>query len=332
MRGRAVKYDVSLFRKALLQLPCIRSTRNTQVKIARNPVKHGLMKLEGQRLVVDAIKYGAIVPELMFISENYLHSNHYLHETLFPILAEPNSSSGRIKVLLAAPHVLDAVSDTVSPPGIVALAHIPQTDLGKDARVFPCAQHTTSDSKAPLMSVVCDGISDPGNLGTLIRSAAAAQADAVYCVTPCCNPWTPKVLRAGMGAHFRISVMTGSQADVTRALSDRVHDFDAADDSGPQSRRQQHPIFVAGGSNETCGKKMFIYNEIDWTEPFVLVLGNEAEGPKHSWEMDADDAPATRHVCIPMGNGVESLNVGVAASVILFEAHRQRRCGSGHSN
>lgn len=332
MCGRTVKHGVSLVRKALLQLPSIRSTRNAQVKVARNAAKHGLIKLEGQRLVVDAIKYGAIVPELIFISDDYLESNYYLHEILFPFLGPPNSISGPSRVLRATPHVLAAVSDTVSPPGIVALARLPETDLLADALVFSCTQTTAAASKTPLMSVVCDGVSDPGNLGTLIRSAAAAQADAVYCVTPCCNPWTPKVLRAGMGAHFRIPVMTGSQIDVLRAFGYLGRDFDVADDGGQQSRRQQHLIYVAGGSADACDTEKFVYTEVDWTEPFVLVLGNEAEGPKHSWEMDAYDAPMPRHVCIPMENGVESLNVGVAASVILFEAHRQRHCGSTPRN
>ena len=308
---RTGKHGASIIQKFLLQLPCISSTRNSQVKIARNASKHGLMKLEGKRLIADAINYGGIIPKLIFISEDSVVSNDSFHEALAPIFAASNSTLSATRILRAAPHVIAAVSDTSSPPGIVALAQLPE------AGTIPLIT-----SQTPSMSVVCDGVSDPGNLGTLIRSAAAAQADAVYCVTPCCDPWSPKVLRAGMGAHFRIPLFSGRQADIIRAFNGVDQNSNVAGPDGRRVDTQQQRIYVAGVDDAST--QHLTYTEVDWTEPFVLVLGSEADGPKHSWDIDTCPSNAPRHVVIPMARGVESLNVGVAASVILFEAKRQR--------
>jgi TrmH family RNA methyltransferase len=148
--------------------------------------------------------------------------------------------------------------------------------------------------------VVLDAISDPGNMGTILRSALAADADEVLIAPGCSDPLAPKVVRAGAGAHFFLPVRTGLDWE---AIGKWVH--------GAPSVRQ---ILLA----EAEGTRA--YDSFDLTVRTALVICNEAHGASPE---------ATRlsklHVSIPMWNKVESLNAAVAASVILFEAARQRR-------
>ena len=390
-------------RRGLLDLPCITSTKNPRVKAARTAAKRGLVKLEGVRLVLDAVSHGGVVPELVFIADDLFKAfssassasvsssasfsspdpSGLLHDALSPLLPR----LGPDRIVRAAPHVIAAVSDTASPQGIVAFARRPDPAAAAAAAALALSR---TRATAASMSIVCDGVSDPGNLGTLIRSAAAAEADVVCCVTPCCDPWSNKVLRAGMGAHFRLPVVHGTRDHVVRALLGLGlgDDTDAVTAEALEAAPPAQPprVYVAGGG-EGCGgggsssssgsggggigsgggvgdggggdepahlgvggSVDVAYTEVDWTEPFVLVLGNEADGPLHSWAsgLVADDAGdagdggvqedggpmngdagsgcgfGSTNVVIPMGRGVESLNVGVAASIILFEARRQR--------
>ena len=125
-------------RRGLLDLPCITSTKNPRVKAARTAAKRGLVKLEGVRLVLDAISHGGVVPELVFIADDLFQafssassasvsssasssspdSSGLLHDALSPLLPR----LGPDRIVRAAPHVIAAVSDTASPQGIVAFA------------------------------------------------------------------------------------------------------------------------------------------------------------------------------------------------------------------
>lgn len=159
----------------------------------------------------------------------------------------------------------------------------------------------TLDGLAGDLAVIVDGVNDPGNAGTIVRSAAAAGVSALVFIAGSVDPYGPKTVRAAAGALFSLPVIT--EVEVSEAC--RI-----ARDRGMR---------VLG----TAVSAPTPYYEVDLTAPIALVVGNEAWGvpEEHLGLMD-------EVVTIPMVGEAESLNVATATSVILFEAVRQRRLSS----
>ena len=179
-----------------------------------------------------------------------------------------------------AEHVMKAVSDTQSPQGIL---------LVLEHQTLPLPE-------TPQLILVLDQIQDPGNVGTLLRTASAAGFEAVLLTEGSVDAFSPKVVRAGMGAHFRLPISTLAVAEILELC--RVHDlmlWTASVDSGQT------------------------YSEANLRSPLAMVIGSEAHGvgaPLHD---------ASRRLHIPMPGGGESLNAAVAGAVLVFEVIRQRR-------
>jgi TrmH family RNA methyltransferase len=172
------------------------------------------------------------------------------------------------------------LSETVTPQGIAATVAMPQLSV-----------------PAPrTLTLLLDQVRDPGNAGTLLRSAGAAGVDLVLFGPETVDPFNEKVMRAGMGAHFRTPLRVFEQWD------DAAHWVD-----------HDHSLYVAEAAGDVD------YDAVDWSQAATLVVGGEANG---SSEWVRQRAVAIR---IPMQRATESLNAAVAASVILFEAARQRR-------
>jgi TrmH family RNA methyltransferase len=192
--------------------------------------------------------------------------------------------AGGGRVFDLAPGVMDRVASTVTPQPLLAVVSY---------RPSPWA---TLDGAT--LVVVCVDVRDPGNLGTVIRTADAAGVDAVVCCDGTVDPTNPKTLRSTAGSLFHVPVVHGgSAAEALAELSARGFTTVAT--------------VVRGGTD---------YVAFDWTRPVALVLGNEAAGldPALVAELDAG-------VTVPMAGRAESLNVGVSAAVLCFEALRQRR-------
>lgn len=197
-----------------------------------------------------------------------------------------------VEVIAATEAILARVCEAQTPQGIAAvIAH----------------EHVTADRLSgrrrgrfrPLV-LILDDIADPGNVGTILRSALAADVDVALLTPNCVDAFAPKVLRAASGAHFHLPIRAEqSWANIEAYLA-----------GAP--RMQQ--VLVADAAGDTD------YSALDLTQRTGLIIGNEARGPSA-----AARSRATRQVRIPMYNHVESLNAGIAASVILFEAVRQRR-------
>ena len=226
--------------------------------------------VEGRRAVADAVDAGAR-PTLVLLREGT--------EDALP--ATGHWPGARVR--LVAPRLFDALTDTVTPQGVLA--------------VFPFPTLTESRGAWPTpLVLVLDRIRDPGNLGTLLRAAAGAGVDAVYLTPESVDPFNPKVVRAGMGAHFRVPLReldAEALSELTRACPLRV---------------------VAQAHTPTP------YDALDWRQPAAVIVGSEAAG------VGAEVAAlATATAAIPLAAGVESLNAAVAGAVILFEAVRQRR-------
>jgi TrmH family RNA methyltransferase len=247
----------------------ITSPQNEKVKLARalqerakTRRKEGKIVLEGARLVRDAMQQG-LRPEFIF--------------------STPDSDSAflaayGIESLLVSDDIMREISDTQQPQGILGVFPLPAPTLPPDAARV----------------VILDSIRDPGNLGTILRTSAAAGAQAVLLSPTCVDPYNPKALRGGMGAHFRVPVIDSDWEHIA-AYCYNKH------------------MYVADSEGDLP------YNTADWSSPWALIIGGEADGAGREAL-----ALAQHRVYIPMAAATESLNAAIAAGVILFEAARQR--------
>jgi TrmH family RNA methyltransferase len=172
---------------------------------------------------------------------------------------------------------MKSLSDTETPQGILAVldfAHLPIPD-------------------SPSFILIPDRIRDPGNLGTLLRSAAAVGVQAVFLPPETTDAFAPKVLRSGMGAHFRLPIQSMKWEKIRGEIKGLE-------------------IYLADMDGTSCW-------ETDLRVPLALIVGSEAEGASE----EAREL-ATQKISIPMSGDMESLNAGVAGSVLMFEVIRQR--------
>ncbi len=213
------------------------------------------MVVEGSRLVRQALAAGWQLRE------------QYVAGTTDPI-----DAPGEVHRL--GPNVIDRTATTDTPPDVIGVLVAPHQAIPAGATFVLGA----------------DRLADPGNAGTMIRTAEAAGADAVVLTPGSVDPYNPKVVRATAGSLFRVPVVTGTLSELG--------------DAGL--------TLVATSSHH--GRP---YTEVDLTGPVAVILGNEAHG------LD-DDAPVDHWVRIPQHGAVESLNVAMAATVLAYEVVRQR--------
>ena len=258
----------------------IRSSQNHQIKLYRSLGKRkyrdelNLLPLEGCRLIEDALQRG-INPEFILLKAGTSKDD-------FPgIKAQMTDTT----VLTVEEKLFDRTAFTDSPQGILAIVKKPAAVL-----------ETVFTQEAAFVLVV-DRVQDPGNLGTMLRSAAAAGAGGALLLPGSVDPTNPKALRASMGAFFALPVIETDFAGLVdilrmRKISLVMADADAA----------------------------LPYDQFDWTSPVAVVIGNEGSGVS-----DEVKAASDISVAIPMSKKVESLNAAVAMSILFFEAARQRR-------
>jgi TrmH family RNA methyltransferase len=230
--------------------------------------RRGVTLLDGVRLVDAYLRNGG-EPELVVVREGSFGESNVRG------LVERCRRCAR---LLLADGLFAAISTVKTPGGIVAVVPIP-------------AERAPGGAGEVLL---LEEIQDPGNLGMMLRSAAAAGIGGVYLSRRCCDVWSPKVLRAGMGAHFSLSIFEGVDlVETARVFPGKVVALDPA------------------------GEKSIF--EANLVPPVALVIGNEGAGLSAVLDSVADE-----RVCIPMPGWKESLNAGAAATVGLFEIVRQR--------
>ncbi len=228
----------------------------------------GRFVLEGARLIDDALA-AHCQPDWIFCAQRLLPR---ANETVQRLRAR------NIEVIDVSDAVLKACSETETSQGLIGVIQQPQWPWPSDPRLI----------------VIADRLRDPGNLGTLLRSSAAAGVSGVLLAPETVDAFNSKVVRGAMGAHFRLPILAADWA----AITDRVRGLN---------------VYVAEADEARP------YTAIDWTCPSALIVGGEAEGTSA-----AAAKLATARISIPLAREVESLNAGVAASVIMFEAKRQR--------
>lgn len=236
----------------------------------RERKKAGLTLLEGMHLLSAwQGRYG--LPQTVLVGE----AGRERPEIAAWLAAHPE---GDCVVLPEA--MLAELADTETPSGILALVNMP---------VPKQAPGLNRDS------VLLDGIQDPGNLGTLLRTAAAAGFSQVLLTPDCASAWAPKVLRAGQGGHFLLEIHEG----------------------------QDLPDFLSryeGTSLATSLEGATSLFQASWQGPVAWVFGSEGQGVRPETL-----AKARQRITIPMPGPVESLNVGAAAAICLFETVRRRQ-------
>jgi TrmH family RNA methyltransferase len=235
----------------------------------------GRALLEGIHLVA-AYREGGGIPETVVVSESAQRNPE--------VMALLQALTGA-ETLLLPDRLFERMAQVSAPVGIAAVISIPVSGPGPQ----------------PDLGVLLEDIQDPGNVGTILRSAAAAGARAAWLSRGCADPWSPRVLRAAMGAHFRLALHAGADlAAVAREFRGRVLATVPRD-----------------------GRSLY---ECRFTGAIALVLGGEGAGVSARLLAEADEA-----VTIPMAPGAESLNAAAAAAVCLFEVVRQRAAESRES-
>ncbi len=269
-----------------LAMRSITSESNPRIKAAkgllrrRGREKSGQCLLEGVRLVQDSVLAGAHL-KTVFVTAEFAQT-----QTGEELAALIDTKHPQTECFLVTEEILKSLSDTQTPQGVVAVAVIPNFALEDVLATI-----------GPFL-LVADQVRDPGNLGTMVRTAAAAGCTAVVLTKGTVDAYSGKVLRATMGSAFRVPIVR----DIVS--SDLVTKLQLAG----------CPLVVADAGADT------VYHEPVLSGPCAIVIGNEATGPDQILASEA-----TISVRIPLQNGVESLNAAVAAAILVFEAAKQRR-------
>ncbi|HLJ22835.1 MAG TPA: RNA methyltransferase [Candidatus Acidoferrales bacterium] len=263
--------------------------------LAGEPGGEGTAGVEGVRLVEAALGSGLAIEALLVSESGARHLPR-----IVPVLA------GDVPVLRTSDKLFASVADTRTPQGIAALVRL------RRATIEDCLR-----GAALVLAMV--GVQDPGNVGTMIRAAEAfGSTGGVACSAGdvgTADPFGPKALRASAGAALRLPVVHGIAAGVLieklRASGTKVYAAVAAPED-------------AAGKSPAAPSRSLLPWEVDWKSPSAILIGNEGAGLPEEIVRAAD-----ARVCIPQASartriGIESLNAAMAASVLLYEAMRQR--------
>jgi TrmH family RNA methyltransferase len=240
--------------------------------------------IEGRKLVEDALAFG-LEAQAVLVSQ----SGEGELPGVLEIAAQSHAGISRNRIFRTTDKLFDAISGTESPQGIAAL-------FGQ--RVWGL-EDTLRDSQTPLV-IVMAGVQDPGNIGTIVRSAEAFGATGVIAARGTADPWSPKALRSSAGSALRLPVVRGLAVPVVLAqLKISKVKIIAASARGAAS----DPVVLASSLKG----------------PAAIFVGSEGSGLPAEVEHSADAS-----IAIPMSTQVESLNAGVAASILLYEAAKLR--------
>lgn len=271
----------------------VTSPANPQVKVAarlrsrRQRRRQRRFLVEGRREIGAALEARWPLETVFYCAELFAERN-----------GEDNKDENAVLEACAAQDVASTATGAAAfrkmayrenPDGLLAVAAMPPTTL----------TGLPSPGAAPALYLVAAGLEKPGNLGAMLRSAAAAGATGVLVADSVVDVFNPNVVRASLGALFRVPVAVANGQSVREWLAARDVRLVAA-----------------------CPGASASYDGANWRGNIAVAVGSETAGLGADWLESADQ------VAIPMAAGVDSLNAGTAAAVLLFEARRQRRAGS----
>lgn len=242
--------------------------------------------LEGPRLLREAE-----ISKINLVTT--IFSESFFKQQEFDVSSKASSlESIGVRIVKVPDTIMKFMSPADSPSGVITIADQPNSVTDP----FCC--------QPPSLTLLADNISDPGNMGALIRAAEAGGATGLICCGPCADPFGWKALRGAMGSTFRLPLSS-------------EHDLSAA-----VSKAQTHGVRILA----MTPKGRDSLHTIDLTKSTAIVLGSEATGLKSETIALTDTT-----VSIPMNNEVESLNVAVAGALVVYEARRQRTNGGDNS-
>lgn len=208
--------------------------------------------VEGKNLLLDLLK--THTPKRLFVTEKQLpFFSHHVPE-----------------IIVISDHISQKISQLPSPEGCFAEIELPQQTLQQPFNA----------------ALILDRVQDPGNVGTLLRTALAFTVTTIFFIEPCCDPWNPKAVRAGKGAQFSMQIVSTSWEKLAYYSP-------------------EYAFFIADLKGESI-------NTVIVPKKWMLVLGNEAHGPFVPHNI------AKKDVTIPMGGAINSLNVAQAGAILLF--------------
>src|ERR1700747_2789247 len=256
------------------------------------PTENGFVGVEGVRLVEEALRSGCPIQAVLFSEAGQRH-----HERLAPLIDRPEMA---FPILRTTDRLFEGLADTEHPQGVASLVKPRETS-------FDDLVNSSGSACAP-MRVVLAGVQDPGNVETILRTAAAfgatGAATAASGVSGTASPFSPKALRPSAGAALHLPILAGMSLAIllaqlkvagVRTLASSVH----------EPRGGEQPLLAPW--------------EVDWCQPVALLVGNEGAGLPEEVERSAD-----ARIRIPMASGIKSLNAAAAAAVVFYEAARQR--------
>jgi TrmH family RNA methyltransferase len=258
---------------------------------------------EGIRMVLETP--GSLLREL-YISESFYRDPEKMEKVAEYFFNKPNlapavredlselESQDRVQMdscslFLVSDEVMRKMADTEHPQGILSVTAMPAYSM----------ENLLSAEKNPLF-LLPEDIQDPGNLGTMFRTAEGADATGLILGPGCTDPFQPKVVRSTMGSLFRMPFIQVREEDWYSLLSDL--------------KKRGIRLYAAWLPGSVS------YDEADYTGPTAFLIGNEGKGLKKETAEASD-----QRIRIPMGGKLESLNAAMSAGILLYEASRQRR-------
>ena len=256
------------------------------------PTESGCVGVEGVRLVEEALQSGCRIEAVLFSESGERH-----RERLAPLVNRPEIA---FPVLRTTDRLFEGIADTERPQGVAALVQ-PRTATLDDLLRPP------RKVCSPLLAVLA-GVQDPGNVGTILRTAAAFGATGAVTAASgqsgTATPYSPKALRASAGAALHLPILAGMSLAILLAQL-KVENVRTLASSVHEPRADEQPLLAPW--------------QVNWCQPVALLIGNEGAGLPEEIERGAD-----ARIRIPMSSGVESLNAAAAAAVLFYEAARQR--------
>ncbi len=256
----------------------VTSRANSRVKMAISLEKPSACRkrnrfiMEGPRFISDHISRNGLI-DFVVVSDSASKES---------VSISRSADHMGIVVIQVPDEIFTSISNTETPQGISAICPIPE--------------HNSSDLFAGGTVLVLDGVADPGNAGTAIRSAAAFGCSGVVFLKGCCFPFSPKVTRSAAGLNSVIPIISLNQmTDINKKHSDYC--------------------FLGAQANGVPLDKV----EKNLTKPVCLIIGSEAHGLS-----DVSVGLLSDSISIPMTTGVESLNAGVSASIILSQLFKKK--------
>jgi TrmH family RNA methyltransferase len=250
--------------------------------------------LEGPKLIEEAIRAG-LEAEALLVSD----TGERELEGILRAASESEPGIPRSGILRTTDKLFAGVAGTETPQGVAGLFRM--REWGFEDVLRGAATHEGAFRGEPALVVVMTGVQDPGNVGTIVRSAEAFGATGAVAARGTADPWSPKALRASAGSALRLPVLRGVALPVLLAQLKMAGMKILATKAAASEARQIRQ---------------------DLTQPCAIFIGNEGAG------LPAEALSATDGtIAIPMSEQVESLNAGIAAAIVLYEAARQRGKG-----